>query len=123
MGRQVLLIEDDRVIGEMYSIRLRQDGWRVQLAASGEEGLAVAAAQPPDLVLLDIMLPGIDGLEVLAQLRRAEATAGVPVLVLSNSPGLNSSRRRAEALGIAGWRIKADTVPSALASEVARLLA
>lgn len=123
MDRQLLLIEDDRVIGEMYAIRLRQDGWRVQLAGSGEEGLAVAAAQPPDLVLLDIMLPGIDGLEVLAQLRRAEVTACVPVLVLSNSPGLNASRRRAEALGIAGWRIKSHTVPSALAAEVARLLA
>lgn len=121
-GGEVLLIEDDRIIGEMYALRLRQDGWRVKVAGSGEEGIAEASAMPPDLILLDIMLPGMDGLEVLAQLRKSPATAQLPVLVLSNSPGLHASRRRAEALGIAGWRIKSDTVPSVLAAEVARLL-
>jgi DNA-binding response OmpR family regulator len=119
---RVLFIEDDTSIAEMYTFRLRQDGWQVDIAHDGEEGLAKATARPPDVLILDIMLPGIDGVEVLARLRSLEATRRIPVLVLSNSPGLKAKLQRAQDLGILGWRVKASTTPADLSAQIRSLM-
>lgn len=120
--RHVLMIEDDRVMAEMYAFRLRQEGWYVDIAASGEEGLALAIDRPPDLVLLDVVLPGIDGVEVLRRLRAHERTRNLPTLVLSNSPGQAGRLESAKALGILGWLTKATTMPEDLVAYLRRLL-
>ncbi len=78
---QLLMIEDDSAVAEMYRLRLSADGYRVTIARSGEEGLELAANQQPDLVYLDLRLPGMDGFEVLRRLRASGSKA--PVLVLT----------------------------------------
>ncbi|NTU78675.1 MAG: response regulator transcription factor [Chloroflexales bacterium] len=68
--QHILVVDDDRLMRRSVSLLLEQEGYRVSVAASGEEALALIATDPPDLVLLDIGLPGIDGLEALRRLRQ-----------------------------------------------------
>jgi DNA-binding response OmpR family regulator len=79
----VLVIEDDADLRELYLARLRQAGYRVRGAASGSAGIAAAAADPPALVILDLLLPDMDGWDVARALRADPATAQVPVLIAS----------------------------------------
>jgi two-component system phosphate regulon response regulator PhoB len=80
---KVLVVEDDRDIQELLQYNLAKEGYQVQLAATGEEGLKLAKAKAPALILLDLMLPGMDGLEVCRQLKRAPETAPIPVVMLT----------------------------------------
>ncbi|AXB45402.1 response regulator transcription factor [Amycolatopsis albispora] len=80
MRRRVLIVEDERTIAESVAARLRAEGFAVDLAHDGPAGVAAAEAGAPDLVVLDIMLPGYDGLEVC---RRIQARRPVPVLMLT----------------------------------------
>ena len=79
----LLVIEDDPDIVELLRYNLEREGFRVLVATDGEHGLADAARNRPDLVLLDLMLPGLDGLEVCRRLRVQEPTRGIPVLMLT----------------------------------------
>lgn len=80
-GRRILVIEDNPEIAELLSMHLRDEGWRVDLAADGDSGLAAANAAAYDLVVLDLMLPGVDGLTICRQLR-AQARY-VPILMVT----------------------------------------
>ncbi|MFD5462393.1 response regulator [Kitasatospora sp. NPDC127059] len=77
---RLLLIEDDDSVREALALGLRRQGHEVRTAASGEAGLEAAHREPPELVVLDLMLPGVDGLEVCRRLRRAGPT---PVIMLT----------------------------------------
>src|SRR5688572_25565584 len=78
--RRVLVVEDERTIAESVAARLRAEGFAVDLAYDGPAGVAAARAYRPDLIILDIMLPGFDGLEVC---RRIQADRPVPVIMLT----------------------------------------
>ena len=78
--RRVLVVDDDPNVGEVVATYLEREGCTVEVRTDGESGLAAALADPPDLVVLDLMLPGIDGLEVC---RRLQALAPVPVVMLT----------------------------------------
>ena len=80
-GETILVVEDDRSLREGLAMNFRLRGYRVRTAADGDEGLRAAFDERPDLVVLDLMLPGSDGLEILSELRGREV--GVPVLILS----------------------------------------
>ena len=79
----LLVIEDDPDIVELLRYNLEREGFRVLVATDGERGLAEATRLQPDLVLLDLMLPGLDGLEVCRRLRGRDETRAIPVLVLT----------------------------------------
>ncbi len=79
----LLLIEDDPDIVELLQFNLEREGYPVIVATDGEAGVRLATQQVPAAILLDLMLPGIDGLEVCRQLKSAERTAGVPVMMLT----------------------------------------
>lgn len=82
--RKVLLVDDDDELRKLGEIVLRKLGrWEARVAASGEEALAIARAERPDLILLDVMMPGMDGLTTLARLREDAATADIPVIFLT----------------------------------------
>jgi two-component system, OmpR family, phosphate regulon response regulator PhoB len=80
---RVLVVDDDREILEMTALLLRGAGHEVTLAASGEEALYLVQESPPDLVLLDINMPGFDGWEVLRVLKEDDRTASLPVVMFS----------------------------------------
>ena len=84
MARQtILVIEDEGDILELVTLNLTREGWRVLGAATGEDGLEAAREEAPDLVVLDLMLPGIDGLEVCRALRADARTRAVPIVILT----------------------------------------
>jgi DNA-binding response OmpR family regulator len=83
MQRTVLIIEDEKLIIVSTQMVLEAAGFRVESATNGEDGIAKAKSQAPDLILLDIMMPGIDGWETLTRLKRDAATAGIPVVIFT----------------------------------------
>ena len=83
MNERILIIEDEPDIREVISYNLSKEGYRVVSAASGEEGLKSAMSQPPDLVILDLMLPGVYGLDVCRRIRNDSRTAAIPIIVLT----------------------------------------
>ena len=121
-ARRILFIEDDRLIADMYRMKLEGEGFIVEVAQDGESGARMAIANPPDLVLLDLLLPRLDGIEVLRLLRAERGTRGVPVLILSNAVGLGGREDEARSLGIVDWVIKANVTPSGLLTKVSRIL-
>jgi DNA-binding response OmpR family regulator len=120
-GKRLLLVEDDRFLRRACEASLRQRGYDVLTAADGEEGLRLARAEKPDLVLLDLLLPKLSGLEVLRSLRGDAATRGLPVLILSNS-SREQDVSEITRLGVAGYLVKADLSLKALGDRVARIL-
>jgi DNA-binding response OmpR family regulator len=106
-GRRILIAEDDRYLRRAAEARLRQQGFTVLTAADGEEALRVARAERPDLILLDLIMPKVQGFEVLRELKAAEATTAIPVIVLSN---LGQETDRAQCLegGAVAYFVKAN---------------
>lgn len=105
--RRVLLAEDDRFLRRAAEARLRRHGLEVLTAADGEEALRVARAEPLDLVLLDVVMPKLQGFEVLKALKQDAATARIPVIVLSNL-GQERDVAQAMALGAVAFLVKAN---------------
>jgi DNA-binding response OmpR family regulator len=101
----VLLIEDEVNIAEALRFILARDGWQVSVYADGAAGLAAVAVLRPDLVVLDLMLPSLSGLEVLMSLRAASVTKDLPVLMLT-AKGQESDRAAAEAAGVSAFMTK-----------------
>lgn len=83
MGKRILVVEDEADLAELVAFNLQQAGHRVTTAGDGATALAEIRRSAPDLVVLDVMLPDITGIEVCRQLRRAEATASLPVVMLT----------------------------------------
>jgi two-component system phosphate regulon response regulator PhoB len=79
----ILVVEDEAAIAEVLEYNLGKEGFRVRVAERGDAALAAAREAMPDLILLDLMLPGLDGLTVLRELKRDEALAAIPVIVLT----------------------------------------
>jgi two-component system phosphate regulon response regulator PhoB len=84
MAREnILVVEDERDIQELVRYNLGKEGYTVQCVGTGEEALRAVRAAPPDLVVLDLMLPGLDGLEVCRKLKREASTGQVPIIMLT----------------------------------------
>ncbi|NOX24111.1 MAG: response regulator [Actinobacteria bacterium] len=98
MRERILVVDDDPDILQFVRMNLELEGFDTRTAESGKEGLAMAKEQPPDLVLLDVMMPGMDGLTVLKNLRTNQATANCPVIILT-AKVLADDRVRALDLG------------------------
>jgi len=83
MGKQIMVVDDDVNIRTALKLRLERDSLVVRTAADGEEALRQISEQRPDLIILDLMLPRRDGLDVLARLKSDPATAEIPVIILT----------------------------------------
>lgn len=105
MSPRVLIIEDDRFNRRLYRDLLEAEGLTVVCAASADEGLAMARADPPALVVMDIELPGMSGLDATRRLKGDPATAGVPVLIIS-AHAIGAPGARATGAGADGFLTK-----------------
>ena len=114
---RILLVEDDPAISELYGLALRSQGHDVRIIANGLQVEGDVAQHAPDVIVLDVQLPGMDGLQVLTALKGDPATVGIPVLMLSNWP-LEETVDRARQLGASDYALKAETTPG----ELGRLL-
>ena len=105
MGPHVLLIEDEPNIAEAIEFVMARVGWQVSVLAEGTGAVAEIARLRPDLVILDLMLPGKSGLEIVAQLRAETATQSLPVLMLT-AKGLARDREAAMRAGVSLFMTK-----------------
>jgi CheY-like chemotaxis protein len=101
-GRSILIVEDDRAAAELVSRTLADEGWQVRIAQDGQAGLRMMREQAPSLIVLDLMMPLMDGFEFAAELRRHEPWRSIPVVVLTAKELTEEDRRRSQRRRAAG---------------------
>lgn len=117
----VLLIEDDPDQILMYRTKFELEGFLFLSTQKGRDGIELAKTKHPDLILLDLVLIGENGLDVLRQLKRNDATKNIPAVILTNLVK-NDAVEKAQELGAADFLVKTDIVPSDIVQRVRRIL-
>lgn len=118
---KILIIEDDRFLRDLIQQKLTKEGFAALVAIDGEEGARVAKEQKPHLVLLDLILPGMDGFEILRKLKSDSETSAIPVIVLSNL-GQKEDMDRAMKAGAEDFMVKAHFTPTEIISKIRSIL-
>jgi DNA-binding response OmpR family regulator len=119
---RLLVVEDDRYLRKAAAITLRRAGYTVSTAEDGEQALLAVSAEAPDLVLLDLIMPKMQGFEVLKRLKADATTANIPVIVLSNL-GQDGDREHALGAGADDYLVKANLSLNDLSAAVERAFA
>ena len=120
MPKKVLLIEDDEFIRDLYKRQLDMCDMFTYAFSNGTDGLKSAEENQYDLILLDIMLPGMNGLDVLRSLKTNDATKNIPVIMVSNL-GQDAVVKEGFALGAIGYLIKATFTPDQIVQEITKI--
>jgi len=121
MPKTILIIEDDKFLREMMGKRLAEEGYNVSMAIDGEEGITKIQKETPDLILLDLILPGIDGFEVLERMKKNSKLSKIPVIILSNL-GQKEEVERGLSLGAVDYLIKAHFTPREIIDKIKKVL-
>jgi CheY-like chemotaxis protein len=121
MTKSILLAEDDKFLRRAAETKLKQAGFDVRVAVDGDEALAQARERPPDLMLLDLLMPKRDGLSVLKALKADTVTAAIRVVIISNS-SKDLEMQNASDLGAVDYWIKSNLSLQELCDRVQRLL-
>jgi len=121
INRKILVVEDDKFLRRACSSALTQRGFSVVVGVDGEEGLSLAKSHLPDLILLDLIMPGMTGFDVIDGLKRDLATAEIPILVISNSSA-DEGMQRAIKMGADGYIVKSNISLDSLCDSVAVML-
>lgn len=117
----ILLIEDDSLVAGMYQTKLSLMGYTVRVAADGEEGWTMLTSNPPDVLLLDIVLPKRDGFEILSAIRKDPKLKHLPVLLLTNL-GQKPDVQKGLDLGANDYIIKAHFTPAEVVEKIETVL-
>lgn len=117
MAKRILLVEDEQDIRDLYKEILTDAGYVIDEAAEGQTGLNLALAGNHDLVLLDVMLPKVDGLRILKEFKKKAEFANVPVIMLTNL-GADAVIKEAFSLGAQAYIIKSEYTPDQVINEV-----
>ncbi len=119
--KKILIIEDDRFLRELIARKLVSEKFDILEAVDGEKGLKTLKEKKPDLVLLDLILPGIDGFEVLTQMKNDPALSSIPVIILSNL-GQREDVERGLKLGAVDYLVKAHFTPNEIIGKIKQSL-
>ncbi len=122
MANKILLIEDEDFIRDLYIRQFTKAGYTIEGFANGKDGLAAALQNTYDLLLLDIMLPDINGIEILKQVKQDSTAKNTPVVMLTNL-GQDDIIKEGFKIGAEGYLIKASFTPDQIVQEVANILA
>lgn len=114
---KIAIIEDDSVINQMYRMKFEAAGFHVEVADNGVRGVAMVAAFKPDIILLDIGMPEMQGDEALAEIRKDPASKSTPVIILTNL-GEEEAPKTLRGLGIHSYIVKADLTPRQVVARV-----
>jgi len=117
----ILLVEDDPFLIDIYTTKLKEVGFSVFVASDGEKVLAAATENKPDLILLDIVLPHIDGWEILRKIREDEKLKDIKVIILSNL-GQRVEVEKGMKLGAEKYLVKAHYTPTKVVEEIKEVL-
>lgn len=116
-GKVVLLVDDDLTLREMYDERLKAEGFEIIQASNGEEALLKAHESKPNIILLDVMMPKINGFDVLAQLKQDDDTKDIPVIILT-ALIQDVDRLQGKKLGAADYIVKSETMPGEVIAKI-----
>jgi len=119
--KKILIIEDEKDISKMYQTSLQNDGYEVVLAGNGEEGLKSALESKPNLILLDIIIPKMDGFSTLEQLKKEKVTKNIPVIMLTNL-GQDEDKEKGKKLGAVDYFVKANFTPMQISAKIKKYL-
>jgi DNA-binding response OmpR family regulator len=122
MASKILVVEDDKFLRELISRKLAKEGFEIAEAIDGEEGIQKAAEFLPDIILLDLILPGIDGFGCLEKIKENTQTMHIPVVILSNL-GQKDEVERGLKLGAVDFLIKAHFTPEEIVEKIRLILA
>lgn len=117
----ILIVEDDAMISSIYQAKFEADGFKVFVAQDGASGLASAKKEKPDLVMLDIILPGLDGFSVLEEIKKDKTTKGVSVIMLTNL-ATEEDKAKGQKLGATDYLVKASLTPGEVSDKVKKIL-
>lgn len=118
---KILIIEDDKFLRELISRKLIDEKFEIEEAVDGEEGLKKIKAIKPGLILLDLILPGIDGFEVLSKIKEDVSLSSIPVIILSNL-GQREDVEKGLKLGAVDYLVKAHFTPHEIVEKVKKAL-
>ncbi|MBI3442783.1 MAG: response regulator [Candidatus Sungbacteria bacterium] len=119
--KKILIIDDDPFIADMYVVKFKAEGFEVEAANNGKTGIERATKMKPDIILLDVVMPAIDGFDVLQKLR-GDASLGHPKIIFLTNFGQREDIERGMQLGADGYIIKAHFTPSEVSAKVKELL-
>ena len=122
MKKKLLIIEDDDLIRDLYKRQLELADFEIDAYSNGKDGIAAAQKHPYSMILLDVMLPEMNGIEILQKLKQDPATKAMPVLFLSNL-GQDAVINEGIALGAIGYLVKVSLTPNQLVEEIKKRLA
>lgn len=118
---KVLIVEDDPTLAEMYSTKFASEGFEVLHAADGVAGVEMAKAKKPDAILLDVMMPKMDGFAALKEIKADKALKKIPVVMLTNL-GQEEDIKKGKELGADDYFVKANQTPAEIVAKVKTLL-
>lgn len=119
---KILIIEDDAILAKMYQKKFKLKGFEASVVYTGAEGIIAASAQKPDVILLDVLLPAMDGLSVLRVLKGDVKTKNIPVIVLTNLGGNENLAYDAKRLGAQDYLIKYKTSSQKIVERVEKII-
>lgn len=122
MAHSILIVDDDIILRQMYEERLKAEDFTVDSATDGEEALKIAKEKKFDLILLDIMMPKINGLDVLKMLKADEDTKNVPVILLT-ALIQDVDKQKGLAFGADDYIVKSETMPGEVMEKIKKVLA
>ena len=117
----ILIVEDDKFVRDLYQHEFEKSGYTIKVAEDGEIALKAVKESKLDCILLDVMLPKVDGLEVLRRIKEDSATKNIPVMILSNL-GQDEIIRQALQIGAKAYIVKSLYTPSQVVSEIRGLI-
>ncbi|HEY4495753.1 MAG TPA: response regulator [Candidatus Paceibacterota bacterium] len=119
---KVLIIEDDKFMAESLAKKFKENGFALGHLENGEKVVEETIAQKPDVIILDILLPGKNGFEVLKELKEKEETKNIPVIIVSNL-GSKDDLEKGRQLGVADFMIKATVTPEEIVEKAKKIVA
>ena len=119
--KNILLIEDNPFLIDIYTTKLKEVGFKVKVAKDGQAALDFLSQQKPDLLILDIVLPNIDGWEILREIKNQDQFKDLPIIVLSNL-GQKQEVTKGLKLGATKYLIKADYTPTEIVEEIKKTI-
>lgn len=121
MAKKILIVEDEIVLLNLLERKLDKEGYTITTAQNGEEGLKKTKEQKPDLVLLDIIMPKMDGIEFLKRKKEEKEIKDIPVIIISNS-GQPAELNKAQKLGANDWLVKTEFNPQEVINKVKKVI-
>ncbi len=115
--KKIIIVEDEEILRDLLQKKLTEQGYEVDVAVDGEDGLAKIKADRPNLILLDIVMPKMNGIEMLEEMSKDASLTGIPVIVVSNS-GQPVEIDKAQKLGAKDWIVKTEFDPQEVIDKV-----